>query len=113
LQALLGIYPFASGNLLALVHPRLPAGVRSATIHRLRVGEARVSLRFTRRQDGSAAHEVLDCSGGSRVIEVPPPQHAVGGTAGWRDRVLAWLIDHAPTRTADMVRIALGTDEDL
>jgi len=51
-QIMLGIYPFAPLRLLALVRPRLPAGIDEVTLHNLRVADARVSLRFRRRPDG-------------------------------------------------------------
>jgi hypothetical protein len=55
IQTLLGIYPFAPANLLALVRPRLPAWVSQVTVHRLRVGDAVVSLRFRRAARGLGA----------------------------------------------------------
>ena len=42
-QILLGLYPFAPLNLLALVRPRLPAWLPTVTLRNLRVGDARVS----------------------------------------------------------------------
>ena len=108
IQILLGIYPFAPLNLLALVRPRLPAGVDELTIRRLRVGEAMVSLRFTRRDDGTAAHEVVEQDGRLVVLEAPPPQD-VGATAPL-DGIKAWAIAHAPGRQARALRIALGLE---
>jgi glycogen debranching enzyme len=107
-QILLGLYPFAPLNLLALVRPRLPAGVDTVTIRRMRVGEATISLRFERRDDGSASHEVLEQDGRLLVVEAPPPQDVAGGSA--LESIKAWAIAHAPGRQARALRIALGLE---
>jgi glycogen debranching enzyme len=105
-QIMLGIYPFAPMRLLALVRPRLPAGIDEVTIHRLRVGDARISLRFRRRDDGSASHEVLSRRGTLAVVEAPPPDVAAASDLG------EWLAAHAlraaPGRLARAARLALG-----
>ena len=49
LQSLLGLTPEAFDGRLRIVRPVLPDGVDRVELHRLRVGEARVDLRFTRR----------------------------------------------------------------
>src|SRR5262245_58823094 len=51
-QTLLGLYPFAPAHLVALIRPALPAWLDSVIIHNLRVGAARVSIRFERARDG-------------------------------------------------------------
>jgi glycogen debranching enzyme len=109
-QTLLGLYPFAPLNLLALVRPRLPASVDSLTLRRIRIGDALVSLRFRRRDDGTAAHAILDQDGRLLVMEAPPPQdvHAAGPV----DTVKSWAIEHAPGRLARALRIALGIERD-
>ena len=109
-QILLGIYPFAPLNLLALVRPRLPPWVNSVTVRRMRIGDAVISLRFERRDDGSASHKVLDQDGRLLVIEAPPPQdvHAASPT----DALKAWAIEHAPGRHARALRIALGLERE-
>jgi len=107
-QLLVGLYPFAPLAILALVRPRLPPDVRSLTIGRLRIGEATVSLRFQRRDDGSASHEVIEQDGRLLVIEAPPPQDVTGGTMV--ELVKAWAIEHAPGRQARALRIALGLE---
>jgi glycogen debranching enzyme len=104
-QIMLGIYPFAPMRLLALVRPRLPAGVEEVTIHNLRVGDATVSLRFRRRADGSAAHEVIRRSGTLLVAEAPPPD---GAPADVGESVAALATRHAPGRLARAARLAVG-----
>jgi len=107
-QILLGLYPFAPLNMLAMVRPRLPVGVDSVTIRRMRIGEALVSLRFDRLDDGSASHEILEQDGRLLIIEAPPPQDV--RAAGPIDAVKSWAIEHAPGRQARALRIALGLE---
>jgi glycogen debranching enzyme len=107
-QILLGLYPFAPLDLLALVRPRLPAGIDAVTIRRMRVGQATISLRFERRDDGSANHEILEQDGRLLVVEAPPPQDVAGGSA--LESIKAWAIEHAPGRQARALRIALGLE---
>ena len=107
-QLLLGLYPFAPLNLLALVRPRLPAGIDAVTIRRIRVGAATISLRFERREDGSASHEILEQDGHLFIVEAPPPQDVAGASP--MDAVKAWAIEHAPGRPARALRIALGLE---
>jgi len=109
-QILLGIYPFAPLNLLALVRPRLPTGVDSVTVRRMRIGEAVISLRFDRREDGSASHKILDQEGRLLVIEAPPPQDVRAPSAS--DSLKTWAIEHAPGRQARALRIALGLERE-
>ena len=104
-QIMLGLYPFAPLRLLALVRPRLPAGIEEVTLHRLRVGDAVVSLRFRRRDDGSASHEVLARRGTLIVAEAPPPD-APGATLG--ESLTTLLMSHAPGRMAQAGRLAIG-----
>ena len=109
-QIMLGLYPFAPLRLLALVRPRLPAGIDEVTLHRLRVGDAVVSLRFRRRNDGTASHEVLARRGTLIVAEAPPPD-APGANLG--ESLATLLVAHAPGRMARAARLAIGLlDED-
>jgi len=108
LQIMLGLYPFAPLNLLALVRPRLPAGIDAVRIRHLRVGRATVSIRFERRDDGSASHEVLDQDGRLVIMEAPPPQDVAAASP--LDAIKAWAIEHAPGRQARALRIGLGLE---
>jgi glycogen debranching enzyme len=107
-QIMLGLYPFAPLNLLALVRPRLPAGIDAVRIRHLRVGRATVSIRFERRDDGSASHEILDQDGHLVIVEAAPPQDV--GAASPLDTIKAWAIEHAPGRGARALRIGLGLE---
>ena len=112
LQVMLGLYPFAPAQALALARPRLPAWLPSVTLHGLRVGQATVTLRFERGADGSAGHSVLEQDGALRIVEVPPPD-AVAGSDGLLPRLTGWALAHVPGRTATALRIALGDDSAL
>lgn len=78
-QTLLGIYPFAPANVLALVRPRLPAWLPAVTVRRLRVGDATVSIRFERSATGSTHADVIEKEGTLFVTEVQPPQDVCAG----------------------------------
>jgi glycogen debranching enzyme len=110
-QTILGIYPFAPARVLALVRPMLPREVRSAVVRNIHVGGARVSIRFRRAGNGAVTSEAFDKTGTLHVMHVPPPQQAAVGSASWRDAVVAWILQHAPGRTARALRIALGEEE--
>lgn len=83
-------------------------GVDSVTIRRMRVGDAVISLRFERRDDRGASHEILDQTRRLLVIEAPPAQDV--GPAGPIDAAKSWAIEHAPGRQARALRIALGLE---
>jgi glycogen debranching enzyme len=108
LQVMLGLYPFAPARVLGLVRPRLPAWLPSVTLRGLRVGDARLTLRFERDADGSAHHSIVDQVGELHVLAVPPPD-AVAGDDGVIPRLLSWALEHAPGRTAAALRIAMGS----
>jgi glycogen debranching enzyme len=107
-QALLGIYPFAPAQMLALVRPRLPEWLPTLTVRRLRVGNAQVSIRFERNRDGSTGFEVIERRGRLIVTEMPPPQDVDPATETSAERVKLWLADVAPGRLASALRLALG-----
>ncbi|HEY3523064.1 MAG TPA: amylo-alpha-1,6-glucosidase, partial [Candidatus Limnocylindrales bacterium] len=104
LQVSLGIYPFAPLGLLALVRPRLPASIPAVTLRNVRVGRGVVSLRFTRRSDGSARHEVVERTGPIVVVVVGPPN---GEDASWRERVARAALRYLPGRRGRAARIAM------
>jgi glycogen debranching enzyme len=108
LQVSLGIYPFAPLGVLALVRPRLPESIPALTIANLRVGRARMSIRFERRSDGTAAHEVLERQGRLIVVEAGPPGAA--DDASWRERLERLALGGLPGRRARAARIALGLE---
>jgi len=72
LQAMLGIYPYAPLRLL-VVDPHLPDWLPDITLRGLRVGKARVTIRFRRRADGRTSYRILDQRGTLHVIRQPTP----------------------------------------
>jgi len=112
-QALLGLYPFAPAQILAVIRPRLPEWLPAVTIQRLRVGEATVSLRFERNRDGSTSFEVVEKDGTLFVTEVPPPQDVNPGRLTFGESTKMWLLDRAPGPLAAALRLALGDDEQI
>lgn len=83
MQALLGIFPYAPLNTLFL-DPWLPEWLPEFCVENMTVGEARVSLRFTRDKDGRTLYKVTDLKGKLHVIRQPSPWSL---TAGFGERV--------------------------
>lgn len=98
IESMVGFTPVAPARTLALIRPRLPAWLPWLTLRNVRVGDARVSLRFERQSDGSTAHDVLDATRGLRVIrsdEIPAGSHPATPDAATGDGPLAeiWAND--------------------
>jgi glycogen debranching enzyme len=72
LQAMLGLYPYAPLNML-LVDPFMPEWLPEITLANLRVGDAVVTIRFYRRENGKGDYEVLDKRGPLHVVRQPSP----------------------------------------
>lgn len=87
MQTLLGLVPLAPAATL-VVDPVLPDWLPEVVVRGLRVGEASVTLRFVRRQDGRSDWDVLHTQGTLRVIRQPPPESL---TAGIVDRTAALM----------------------
>lgn len=94
LQSLLGLYPYAPLRLL-LVDPRLPAWLPDITLRSLRVGAARVSLRFYREESGATDYEVLEKEGDLHILRQPSPWSL---TATWAERLKDALTSLLPGR---------------
>jgi glycogen debranching enzyme len=69
LQGSLGLDPNAAEGRLRIWNPRLPTSVRRLELHGVRVGRARVSLRFVRTGDRTHA-DVLDVKAGPLRVEI-------------------------------------------
>lgn len=82
LQSMLGLYPYAPLHLL-LVDPHLPEWLPEITIRDLRVGEARVTIRFR-----GSSWEVLEKEGKLHVVQQPMPWSL---TATWAERFVGLL----------------------
>jgi len=63
LQVMLGLEPQAFEKRLRLLRPWLPSFVQSVALYDLRVGKAKIDLKFTREADGRISHQVLQKSG--------------------------------------------------
>ena len=83
MQVLLGILPLAPFNTL-VVDPKLPAWLPDVTVHALRVGDARVTLRCWRDAGGDSHFEVVNQVGALHVVRQPPPESI---DAGFGERV--------------------------
>src|SRR5262249_35643348 len=69
LQAVLGLDADAANGRLRIWNPRLPSGLRRLDLHGMRVGSARVGLRFGR--TGARTHcDVLSVEGGPLRVEI-------------------------------------------
>jgi glycogen debranching enzyme len=71
-QAMIGLYPYAPLNLL-LLDPHMPEWLPDLTMRDLRVGDAKVTIRFYRKPDGASDYEILDLRGTLHVVRQPSP----------------------------------------
>src|SRR5687768_14857510 len=86
-QALLGLVPLAPAKTL-FIDPALPTWIPELLLRDLRVGDAKVSLRFWRDEDGGSKWDVLHKQGTLHVLRQPAPESL---SAGWIDRTGALL----------------------
>jgi len=94
LQSLLGLYPYAPLKML-LVDPHLPEWLPEITLRGLHVGDATVTLRCYRKQDGASDYEVLDKRGALHVLRQPSPWSL---TASFAERLKDALTSLLPGR---------------
>jgi glycogen debranching enzyme len=80
LQTALGLQPDGFAGQLAIVRPVLPEMVRWVELRQLRVGHARLDLRFERQAEGDVTVEVLQ-SFGEVEVSVEPASAARRGRA--------------------------------
>lgn len=71
-QAMLGLYPYAPLKLL-VVDPHLPEWLPELTVRGLRVGQARATIRFYRKDDGTSSYHVEEIEGTLHVVRQPSP----------------------------------------
>jgi glycogen debranching enzyme len=81
-QAILGLLPIAATRTLVL-DPALPPSIPELILRDLRVGKARATLRFWRRDSGRSDWEVLHRHGTLRIVRQPPPESV---SATWSER---------------------------
>jgi len=87
IQSLLGLLPLAAANTL-VVDPLLPEWIPELILRDLRVGGARVTLRFLRDQHGASAWEVLRKEGTLHIVRQPAPESL---STKWTDRAVTAL----------------------
>ncbi|MGD9889840.1 MAG: glycogen debranching N-terminal domain-containing protein [Dehalococcoidia bacterium] len=92
IQSLLGMIAVAPLRLL-VVDPHLPPWLPDLHLEGIRVGRARISLRFWRADDGTTHFRVAGREGAVRVLRQPPPQ-AREATLGRRVRVALGSLVH-------------------
>jgi glycogen debranching enzyme len=93
-QALLGIYPYAPLKVL-IVNPMLPEWLPEITLSDLHVGQAVISIKFFRNEDGSSDYRVLDLRGELNVLRLESPwsvQH------NWVGNIVNFIKSFAPGR---------------
>jgi glycogen debranching enzyme len=73
LQSLLGIVPYAPLRTL-LLDPILPPWLPDITLRGLRVGAARIDIRFWRDPDGASHYDILDKQGKLRIVRQAWPE---------------------------------------
>jgi glycogen debranching enzyme len=86
-QTILGMLPIAATHTL-VVDPILPSWMPELIVRNLRVGDAKVTLRFWREKNGAAKWEVLHQQGTLHVLRQPAPESL---SATWSDRTTAIL----------------------
>jgi glycogen debranching enzyme len=89
-QALLGLYPYAPLRLL-IVDPHLPEWLPEITLEGLRVGRAKVTIRFFRNGERSS-YEVLEKRGSLHVVRQPSPWSLTAGVGERLRDVLGSLV---------------------
>ncbi|HEX7808030.1 MAG TPA: amylo-alpha-1,6-glucosidase, partial [Thermoanaerobaculia bacterium] len=72
LQAMLGLYPYAPMKML-VVDPHLPEWLPEITVRDLRVGKARVTIRFRRGRSGRTSYRILAQTGTLHVVRQATP----------------------------------------
>lgn len=91
-QTMLGLLPLAPVETLVL-DPVLPYWIPELVLHDLRVGQARVTLRFRRDAAGHSKWEVLHLHGTLHILRQPPVESTTAGL-GERARDLLETVWH-------------------
>ena len=91
LQAMLGLQPFAPLRML-FVDPFLPEWLPEITLSDMKVGDARLTIRFFRKANGHSSYEVLDQHGSLHVIRQPSPWSLTAGLGERATDLLASIV---------------------
>lgn len=92
IQTLLGLVPIGALRTL-LIDPVLPAWLPEIILRDVRVGDAKVTLRFWREDGGSSKWEVMHQQGRVHVVRQPAPESL---SASWTDRFAGALESLSP-----------------
>lgn len=76
-QSMLGLLPLAPVETL-IIDPILPTWMSEVVVRDLRVGRAKVSIRFWRDEKGNSKWDILHRQGSLRVVRQPPLESHVG-----------------------------------
>jgi glycogen debranching enzyme len=76
IQSMLGLLPLAPIETL-VIDPILPTWMPEIIVRDLRVGRAKVSIKFWRDEKGSSKWDILHKQGSLRVVRQPPPESRV------------------------------------
>jgi glycogen debranching enzyme len=82
-QTMLGLVPLASLNTL-MVDPSLPTWMPDVILRDLRVGDAKVTLRFWRDEDGTSKWQILHQQGKLHIVRQPALESL---SAHWTQRI--------------------------
>jgi glycogen debranching enzyme len=93
LQAMLGLYPYAPLKML-IVDPHLPEWLPEITLRDLRVGKAKVTIRFRRGKGGRTGYRILDQQGALHVVRQATPWSLTTQPAERLRDALASLLPH-------------------
>ncbi len=92
IQAMLGLFPYAPLHAL-FIDPHLPEWLPVLRLRDLRVGDARVDIRFRRHDNGETGYQVLDMRGSLHVVRQPSPWSV---TAGFGERLIDAVASFLP-----------------
>jgi glycogen debranching enzyme len=96
IRAMLGLVPYAPAHLLVM-DPHLPEWLPEITVENLRVGRAKVTLRFKRNAGGETDYQIVDLQGPLHIVRQPSPWSL---TAGWAERISDAVESLLPHRKA-------------
>lgn len=92
LQSMVGVYPYAPLKML-FVDPHLPEWLPEITLSNLRVADAKVTIRFFRKQNGTSDFDVQEKQGTLHIVRQPSPWSL---TAHFAERMKDILMSFLP-----------------
>jgi hypothetical protein len=83
---------------MLVVDPQLPEWLPEITLTNLRVGDAAVTVRFSRKENGASDYTVIDKRGSLHVLRQPTPWSL---TASFAERLKDVLVSLLPGKQRD------------